>query len=126
MPISAAAAEANTASDHFIFISDGGLLGTVDSIHPKTLEGLGGSDSVGFQSRGQGSCSLASIGELVVDEQDLRRWGALLTVGWERSSGSPEMRFYNFFSQNSLMFLGARHGFELIPSVQPSLIPSRT
>ena len=30
-----------------------------------------------------------------------------------RIRGSPKTRFSNFLSQDSLMFLGARHGFEL-------------
>jgi hypothetical protein len=30
-----------------------------------------------------------------------------------RSLGSPKTRFYNFFSQHSLMFLGPQNGFEL-------------
>jgi hypothetical protein len=34
--------------------------------------------------------------------------------------GSPETRFYNFFSQHSLMFLGARHGCELAERIERS------
>jgi hypothetical protein len=49
------------------------------------------------------------------------------TLGvWKLSIGSPETRSHNFFSQDSLMFLGARDGFELAERLERSLFPPAT